>query len=63
MADNESDTIELDMKGLDTFLKACKSTPTARVGVLGSKSNRNAEKNDGLIFQRECYDIFDEFIH
>ena len=37
-----SETLEFNIKGLESILKALKGEmPTARVGILGSKTNRN----------------------
>lgn len=48
MADEE--TIQLNTKGLDQLIKALKGKqPTARVGILGSKTNRGHNQSNATI--------------
>lgn len=37
------DTIEIDTRGLDQFIRALKSVPKSRVGILGEKNARDSK--------------------
>lgn len=40
---NESDTVQMDLKGLDAIIKSLKTVPTIRVGILGGSSTRSGK--------------------
>lgn len=48
---SDKDTVEYDVKGLERLIKALKNVPSAKIGVLGKKTNRvdGDENNNATI--------------
>lgn len=49
---NESETIELDTRGLDAIIKSLKNVPTAKIGILGDKNSRKNGNSNATIGAR-----------